>query len=99
MAGGKGCALGALTVLVLTGQGCENQATPASMPNGVTSITKSMRGFWDSAGGKGCNWRKYDRFGNPTGHGGGSRSQTVLLSSADVGGKFKSDRCKLWSPK
>jgi hypothetical protein len=94
-----GAAIAGLALLVLTGQGCQDQATPASMMDGAHNITKSMRGFWDSPGGAGCNWRKFDRFGNPTGHGGGSRSQTVLLVSSDVGGKFKSDRCKLWSPK
>lgn len=86
-------------VILATGQGCADQATPSIMPDGAHNITKSMRGFWDSPGAKGCAWRKLDRFGHVTAKGGGARSQTVLISTADVGGKFRSDKCKRWSPK
>ena len=96
---GKRCILGTLLVLSLAGCKIQDQATPKSMLDGAHNITKSMRGFWDSPGGSGCKWRKYDRYRNPTGHGGGTRSQTVLFGSSDVGGTFRSDRCKRWSPK
>lgn len=91
------CVAAVCLPLVLMGQGCEDQATPSSLMNGTTNITKSMRGFWDSAGGKACSWRKYDRYENQTGSGKGPVSQKVLFSTADVGGKFKSDKCALWS--
>lgn len=89
----------AAIVLVTTGQGCADQATPSIMQDGAHNITKSMRGFWDSPGAKGCVWRKLDRYGHVTAKGGGVRSQTVLIGTADVGGKFRSDKCKRWSPK
>lgn len=85
------------TILVLpiaaTAGGCDNEASPSTIPDGVTSISKNMRGIWSAPGGPDCRWSKIAAGGTKTGSGKGNRSQTMIISSSDVGGQVRSTSC------
>jgi hypothetical protein len=86
-----------IVVLVALLFGCKNQASPTSIPDGVTQITKNMRGIWDAPGGPGCKWRIVIKSASgkktTVSSGGGNKSQTVIIGSSHVGGEFRSDKC------
>jgi hypothetical protein len=97
---GGGCGLWILTGLVavalLALVGCENQADPASLPDGVTNISKNMRGVWNAPGGPGCKWSVRVKSGGrwvTVNSGAGNHSQTAIIGTAHVGGQFRSDKC------
>lgn len=90
----------AVALLLVALLGCENRAAPESIPNGVTQITKNMRGIWKSEGGPSCRWwiSTSDGRGGTTTHDGNliarkkklksaSQSQTVVIGSGNVGNK------------
>jgi hypothetical protein len=94
-----------LLVLTLTGaaNGCEDQSSPARIPDGSTKITKNMRGIWNAPGGSQCRWWLQTERGVIT-HAGNvklkgnarTQSQSVVIGTGNVGQLFKSDRCKGW---
>jgi len=76
--------------------GCENQADPGTIPDGVTSISKNMRGVWNAPGGPGCRWSVRVKSGGKfvtVNKGSGNKSQTVIFGTGVVGGQFRSDKC------
>lgn len=90
----------AAALVVAAAQGCENQSTPATIPDGVTPVSKSMRGIWNAPGGPGCVWSVRVKSGSKwvtVNKGSGNRSQTVILGSGVVGGQFRSDKCGGWT--
>ena len=46
----------ALALVALIGCKPTNQASPDSISNGVTNISKNMAGLWKAAGGPSCRW-------------------------------------------
>lgn len=88
----RGAAL-VVALLAATAGACDNEASPKAIPDGVTSISKNMRGIWTAPGGPGCKWSKAAAGGTKTGSGKGARTQTMIISSSDVGGEIRSTSC------
>jgi hypothetical protein len=92
----------AAAVILLALFGCEpqDQSGPTTLPDGVRTINKSMRGIWNAPGGPGCAWSIRVKSGDrwvTVSRGSGNKSQTAIIGSSHVGGQFRSDKCKGWS--
>jgi hypothetical protein len=93
-----------IPILLLLATGCEDQASPSRIPDGSTTITKSMRGIWNAPGGTKCRWWIQSKGGAISNRGNTrqkaparTQSQTVVIGTGNVGEKFKSDNCGGWS--
>jgi hypothetical protein len=104
-------ALATIPLLVATAKGCDNQASPSSIPDGSTQISKNMTGFWNAPGGPRCRWWM-QRGGSITDNGNttgplkhrvqqkgpaADQSQTNLIGIGNVGDTLKSDGCGGWT--
>jgi major membrane immunogen (membrane-anchored lipoprotein) len=96
-------ALAVAAAVLLTGCGPADQASPTTISNGSTTITKAMRGTWKSDGGRNCRWWIESTTGTTLHNGNliarqkkldyAYQSQLVIINTGQVGGKFKSDKC------
>lgn len=95
-------ALVAFALAALLGCKPTDQASPSSIPNGSTTITKAMRGVWKAEGGPSCRWWIENSTGTLNNGNliarkkrlrSAYQSQTVIIGSSYVGAKFKSDNC------
>lgn len=96
----RSLAVAAGLVLLLTAEGCPNQSTAGSLPDGVTPISKNMRGIWNAPGKPGCKWSVRVKSGGrwvTVSSGSGNKSQAVILNSSTVGGQLRSDKCGPWT--
>lgn len=79
---------------------CKNEASPATLPDGVTPISKNMRKIWNAPGGPGCRWTLLDSHKRVLDSGRSEYpdrvSQTVIIGTAAVGGQLRSDKCGGW---
>lgn len=88
-----------LTLLftLLAATGCEDKSKPATLPDGIRTISKNMVGNWTAPGGRKCEWAKVAKGGKTTTASGvGNRTQYVTIHSDDVGGQFHSNKCGEW---
>jgi hypothetical protein len=86
-------------VLLGNASGCENQSDPATIPDGVTPISKNMQDIWNAPGGPGCRWSVQVKAGGrkvTIASGSGNHSQAVVIGTAAVGGELRSDKCGGW---
>lgn len=90
--------------LALSLVACDNKATTTRIPDGSTTITKGMRGFWNAPGGASCRWWIVNKSGTISNNGNTKQklpargwSQKALITTGNVGEKFKSDNCGGWT--
>jgi hypothetical protein len=103
---------GAVAAVALIGilSGCDDKSSPSSIPDGVTTINKQMRGIWNAPGGTSCRWwmtsdGTITNNGNTVAKGksrvqksgrAADQSQSVIIGTGNIGNKIHSDGCGGW---